>query len=375
MQHKLTLTGLLVMALFAATVPAALGTSTTTSTTWYVDGINGSDSNSCTAPTAACKTIGHALSLAHSSDSIKVAAATYTENLTIGHSLKITGVSAQTTIIDGGGVNTVVTISSGNNVTLSNFTIRNGSTSGIINGATLTIKNSTVSGNQAHLHCVGLQCFAYGGGIYNGGRMTINASTISGNNAFVSCPQNHSCTFSGGGIANFGMLALTIINSTISGNTAGDGSSASPGAGIYNQAGTVAVSSSTIDGNFAGGISSPGGKVTLQNSIVASNAGGNCSGAGVSSNGYNLSSDNTCNLSNAGDMNNVDPILGPLQNNGGPTQTMAVTSGSPAIDAGNPLGCTDSHGNLLKTDQRGMPRRDSEDSVGCDLGAYESLGD
>ena len=66
-----------------------------------------------------------------------------------------------------------------------------------------------------------------------------------------------------------------------------------------------------------------------------------------------------------------DPKLGPLQNNGGPTQTMALLAGSPAIDTGNPAGCTDGKGHLLITDQRGLPRPDTEDSHGCDMGAYE----
>jgi hypothetical protein len=74
-------------------------------------------------------------------------------------------------------------------------------------------------------------------------------------------------------------------------------------------------------------------------------------------------------------MNNTDPMLGPLQNNGGLTQTMALLSGSPAIDAGNPAGCTDGSGHLLKTDQRGMPRPDPEDTGGCDIGSYESQND
>src|SRR5215469_1064747 len=102
--------------------------------------------------------------------------------------------------------------------------------------------------------------------------------------------------------------------------------------------------------------------------------GGNCSGT-LTSEGYNLSSDSTCNFNNPGDLNNHDPMLGPLQNNGGPTQTMALHPGSPAIDGGNPSGCTDGQGHLLKTDQRGMPRPDKEDSVGCDIGAYESQSD
>ena len=70
-------------------------------------------------------------------------------------------------------------------------------------------------------------------------------------------------------------------------------------------------------------------------------------------------------------------MLGPLQYNGGPTLTIPLLSGSPAIDAGNPNGCKDSQGHLLKTDQRGQPRPDKEDKnkLGCDMGAYERQGD
>ena len=69
-------------------------------------------------------------------------------------------------------------------------------------------------------------------------------------------------------------------------------------------------------------------------------------------------------------------MLGSLQNNGGPTQTMALPSGSPAVDAGNPNGCTDGLGHLLKTDQRGAPRPDRpEDTGGCDIGAFEKQSD
>jgi hypothetical protein len=95
----------------------------------------------------------------------------------------------------------------------------------------------------------------------------------------------------------------------------------------------------------------------------------------MTSNGYNLSSDGSCDFSGPGDLNNTDPKLGPLQNNGGPTQTQALLPGSPAIDAGNPSGCTDNKGNLLKTDQRGAPRPGKEDTSGCDMGAYERQTD
>jgi hypothetical protein len=152
---------------------------------------------------------------------------------------------------------------------------------------------------------------------------------------------------SGGGIANGGKL--TINNSTLSQNSASN-----VGGGIGNSNGSTA---------------------TLQNSIVANNSpGGNCNGT-MTSNGYNLSSDGTCNLNSTGDLNNTDPKLGTLGNYGGPTQTIPLLSGSPAIDAGNPSGCTDGRGHLLKTDQRGKPRPDKEDSGGCDRGAYERQKD
>jgi hypothetical protein len=96
------------------------------------------------------------------------------------------------------------------------------------------------------------------------------------------------------------------------------------------------------------------------------------------SNGYNLSDDSSCNFHNSGDRNNIDPKLGTLGSYGGPTQTIPLLSGSPAIDAGNPSGCKDSQGHLLMTDQRGMPRPNTEDKVdkkGCDIGAYERQSD
>ena len=123
----------------------------------------------------------------------------------------------------------------------------------------------------------------------------------------------------------------------------------------------------------------------LQNSILAHNlvkvvffhvtsTPENCYGS-MTSKGYDMSSDGTCNFSSSGDWNNTDPLLGSLQPNGGPTQTQALLPGSPAIDAGNPSGCTDGLGHLLKTDQRGLPRPNTEDKSGCDMGAYEKQGD
>ena len=371
MRHRHAFSSLLALAVFLSLAPTALASST-----WYVDAVHGSDNNDCKSPQTACKTIGHAISLASARDSIMVAAATYTENLTIRVSLKIVGSGATTTIIDGGGVSTVVTIPhAGSHVTLSKLTIQHGSAisgGGIYSNGTLTINNTAVSGNSAYNGSK--YGGAFGGAICNcgTGTLTINNSTVSGNSTTGSHPH-------GGGISNVGTLIIN--NCTLSGNSAGPGicCNYSSGGGIYN-GGTLTINNSTLSGNSAtggvggGGIFNIRGTTTLQDSIVAGSSGGNCDGT-MTSNGYNLSSDGTCNFSNTGDLNNTDPVLGPLQNNGGPTQTQALLSGSPAIDAGNPSGCTDGQGHLLTTDQRGQPRPDKEDSGGCDMGAYESQKD
>jgi predicted outer membrane repeat protein len=374
MKHRLVFSSLPLLVLILALAPTALASST-----WYVDGVHGSDNNNCKSRQTACKTIGHAISLAHSGDSIMVAAATYTENLTIGFSLKVIGSGAETTIIDGGGVNRVVTIPNANaHVALSNVTIRNGSAGdggGIYNSGTLMVTNSTVAGNVAIVQCFTL-CTAKGGGIYNSGTLMVIDSTFSGNRVSMQC--SHDCAAVGGGIYNSGTLRIS--NSTINGNSAARDQCGSfcffTGGGVYSGS-TLTINNSTLSGNSAttagGGIFS-GGTATLQNSIVANSSGENCYGT-MTSKGYNLSSDNTCDFDNSGDLNNTDPKLGQLGNYGGPTQTMPLLSGSPAIDAGNPNGCTDGNGHLLKTDQRGEPRPDKEDKSGCDMGAYERQAD
>jgi hypothetical protein len=402
-------------------------------TTRYVNGVSGSDSNNCLSTTTACKTIGHAISLASSGDTIRVAAATYTENLSIGKSLNILGSGAMTTIIDGGGTATVVIISNTTaHVTLAKLTIRNGHASkiiligfntrvatggGINNSGTLTLTNSAVSGNMAAIPCIHYFVFcevtaggARGGGIYNSGALIISDSIISGNHAGSYCNANP-CSALGGGIYNQGML-MTIRNSTLTANSAGTACSTSlscsvgvggafytvsgtvtlnnntvsgstayrcsgvcggMGGAIVNGSGNLAMNNSTVSGNSSGGIFN-GGTATLQNSIIANNSGRNCSGT-ITSHGYNLSSDASCAFSNSGDRDNTNPVLGTLGYYGGPTPTIPLLTGSPAIDAGNPSGCTDGHGNLLKTDQRGAPRPNLEDTGGCDMGAFERQSD
>jgi len=193
-----------------------------------------------------------------------------------------------------------------------------------------------------------------GGGIISWREMTLIGTTVSRN-----LGQD------AGGIMNFGIFNL--IKSTISDNDGGAGS----GGAIAN-GGTLSIDSSTISGNRSGGSGSTidsMNTVTLVNSIiVGENAGNECHGSGFTSQGYNLGSDDTCGLDQPTDQPSATALLGPLQDNGGPTETHALLSGSPAIDQGSCPGCT--------TDQRGKPRPvdlpgipDADD--GCDIGAFE----
>ncbi|HWZ83252.1 MAG TPA: choice-of-anchor Q domain-containing protein [Terriglobales bacterium] len=352
----------LLLALFVALVPNAVAG------TWYVDGTNGSDSNDCKSPATACQKIQSAIGLAVAGDTINIAASTYKENLTIGLSVKLTGAGPATTIIDGGLVTRTITIAKKTaHVSLSALTIQNGVSSnggGILNLGALTISNCTISGNSAVSSSA-----AAGGGLFNTGKVIITGSTFSGNNAT-------SVKAYGGAILNGGRLSIS--NSTFSGNTESSSKAIGGGGAIANE-GIAYINNSTFSGNSGvpagGAIFNDTGTATIQNSIFANSpSGGNCSGT-MTSMGYNLSSDSSCGFSAAGDRNGTNPNLGPLQNNGGPTLTMALPSGSPAIDAGNPAGCKNERGRLLKTDQRGQPRPDKEDTVGCDIGAYESPND
>lgn len=368
-------------ALVTVAVFAFLVSSATASTILYVNGVTGTDSNSCTSTANACKTIGHAISLGLAGDVIRVSAGIYVENLTIATGLNLVGSGAQKTIIDGGARGTVVAIpNAAAHVTISGLTIRNGRArpagGGILNNGTLIISQVTVTQNTAYNTCpIIINCGSVGGGISNSGRLTANGSTVSNNNAIASFSCSHGCTSIGGGIENTGIMVIN--NSTIAGNGARV-------AGAISNANTtpssLSINSSTIAGNISGMccMGAVAGVFTTQNSIFANidnaNTDENCGSTPPVSKGYNLSSDSTCALSGPGDMNNTDPMLGQLQGNGGPTQTMALASGSPAVDAGNPSGCTNAAGHLLKTDQRGWPRPDQDGVGGCDIGAYEFQG-
>ena len=281
-------------------------------------------------------------------------------------------------VINGGGCANcrVFTITSGGtNVTLNQLTLSNGkeTTNGagiqIQTGATVTFYNSTVSGNTAS--------GANGGGIYNSGKLTMTNSTITNNSAF-----------DGGGIANPGGT-LTVTNSTIANNSAsgyGGGiynehntlivtnstitnNSAQKGGGIYNIDAALTVTNSTIANNKGtdrgGGIRNNSGTLTVTNSIIASNTtdfsiGPNCDSTNstTTDNGGNIDSGTSCGFG-ASSKSSTDPKLSALADNGGPTQTMALTSNSPAIDYAT--------ANCPAGDQRGYVRS----SPKCDSGAFE----
>ena len=220
-----------------------------------------------------------------------------------------------------------------------------------LNG-TLTVIDTTISDNTSHA----------GGGIRNSplGSLTLTESTVSDNTA----------GFTGGGIWNNGTLTMT--NSTVSDNDAAFGGGISNGFG----GGNATLTSSTITANSAapggtgGGIFIDSGVLSVKGSLIANSpSGGDCSG-GVTSLGHNLDDDGTCNLAEPTDLPNRAPLLGPLQNNGGPTLPHALLPGSPAIDAIGVADCTDPGGNPISSDQRGVPR--PQESA-CDIGAFEGL--
>jgi hypothetical protein len=290
--------------------------------------------------------------------------------LQITHAVTISGPGAGSLAVDGNGSFRVFdNLASG--VTISGFTITNGSATGANGGgifheggnsATLRLSNCIVSGNSAD----------FGGGIFNSnGTVTVDSCTISDNGA----------GFSGGGISSSaldGAANLTVTNSTISDNSA----TGNDGGGIQNGASgttlsvaSVIVSNSTLSGNSATGnggaianaadVPPNNARATITNSTISDNS-ATANGGGIynataefqigdtilnagssgenifndgraTSLGYNLSSDNGGGvLTGTGDQINTDPMLGPLQDNGGPTFTHALLPGSPAIDTGDP---------------------------------------
>lgn len=260
--------------------------------------------------------------------SATIALASQLPTITDAAGLTVDGASADITISGADQVR-VFEVGPGAKLTLGNLTVAggdspSGSGGGILNNGTLKVRNTTFSGNSA----------GSGGGIDNDGTATVSNSTLSGNSA----------SGSGGGILNSGGATLTVTNSTFFDN------SADMGGGIDND-----------------------GTATLRNTIVANRASsGNCSGK-ITDGGYNLSSDASCGFTTQNkSLSSTNPLLGPLEDNGGPTPTHALLKDSPAIDKGKSFGAT--------TDQRGLPRpfdlgviTNATRGDGSDIGAYEQL--
>jgi hypothetical protein len=254
--------------------------------------------------------------------------------LTVGNST-LTGNSGQYSAYSyGGGIyNTGTLMVTGS--TLSGNSAPAGEGGGIYNTGTLTATSTTLAGNPA---------FLAGGGIYNTGfsaRLTVSNSTLSGNSAY----------YTGGGIGTYGPTPITFTNVTLTANRATNGG------GLYvNPFGTGApvLHNTLIAGNFRGATGT-----TLDDVYGSLN----------SSSDYNLIGDGTSMTGLSSGVNGnqvgsasapIDPLLGPLQNNGGPTLTRALLAGSPALNGGDPA-------QLGVADQRGVVR-----AGGVNIGAYQA---
>ncbi len=228
----------------------------------------------------------------------------------------------------------------------------------IFNQNTANLIDTSLSDNEA----IGIA--GNGGGILNSNVLLLLGCTLSQND----CVGAYANAY-GGGIYNLGVCFAT--NDTVFGNSASAPGGSANGGGYFNQGGVVTLAYVTISSNSAdgslgvgGGINATNGSLLLLDSIVADNPSGSdfyASFGAITDGGDNISSDISFPFSAPGSMNNTDPELGVLGNYGGPTQTIPLLMGSPAIDAGGAGGCP-------ATDQRGVPR---PFGGACDIGAFE----
>ncbi len=318
------------------------------------------------------------------------------------------GEGPNATTIDGSGIDRVIHVD-GVRCRLEGLTITGGAASlggGLFNNSTaqVTIENCHITGNMATSDGGGINNFdmscelmiltsviadnmsgAGGGGISNDGFCMITDSVLAANEAIIGggvlsgvffpetldivrCEiRGNSATDEGGGIYN--AAVLSIENSTVTGNTAG-----TDGGGIFMLLATesASVTHCTITDNTAvgdgGGILDDFNPIILGHTIVAGNAAFAVVDIGndVDTLGFNLVGNSTDATGfGANDLLDIAPLLGPLQDNGGPTQTRALSSGSPAIDAGDPA-----FAGTPQVDQRGALR---VQGIAIDIGAFESL--
>ena len=319
--------------------------------------------------------------------------------------LKIRGAGSASTIIDGNSIDTVFTVFG--KLELDNVTIRGGYGSDLLYGNTeyhvhgalqsegdMSLNDSIVRDNLSQFCCLNgdgaltitRTVIESNNGGYAAvcGEATIIDSTIAGNSGNGFTGEG---TIIGSTIANnghggiFAADNLVVVNSTITGN------SAASGAGIYydgSTSGTAAnVYNSTIAFNDAdtgpgGGVYVSSGSFNIYNTLIAGNTNSaiipdDCSGPIFSHANNLLGTTSGCaitkiNASQYGLLNSLD-YLGPLADNGGPTQTIALLDGSNAIDGGPSVGCFDRNSQIITEDQRGFPR---PLGARCDIGAFES---
>jgi Bacterial Ig-like domain (group 3)/Matrixin/Right handed beta helix region len=237
-------------------------------------------------------------------------------------------------------------------LTVTDSTIEGNSDGGILNMNMATVTDSTIVDNSGGY-----------GGIYSFGFLTVTNCTIAdevnGNGA------NGNGVFIQGG-------PVILTNSTITENS-GDGFDAN----ISDSSTYMRINDCTITHNSSGGIAVSAGvlTLTLDNSMVALNTDSGAADLQVEDPSSLVANNNLVGVDGTGTQTGVDgnivgvdPLLGPLANNGGPTETIALLPGSPAIGAGSVALAVDANGNPLTTDQRGEPRIVDGN---VDIGAFE----
>jgi len=294
-----------------------------------------------------------------------------TGDLDILDDLTIVGNGSENTIVQAGttnlnGIDRVFDIRSNYTVVMESLTVRfgrvNDDGAGIYNNSgNLTMTEAKINENSAN----------FGGAFFNyQGTITIERSTVADNSAVNNSGGVDNTALSGG-------ATLNVYNSTFSGNSAGYAGGAILAYTGGGGAATVNLVNATIHDNiaFVGALTAwDNGNVAvinMENSLVADQTGvttdcGALTGGTFVSNNYNLDSDGTCNLVQANDIPNGTANLGPLQDNGGHTQTHALLTGSQAIDSGNNTTCAAAP--INNVDQRGVAR---PQNTTCDIGAYE----
>lgn len=301
--------------------------------------------------------------------------------LVIDKNITLVGLGPRRLAVSGNQLSRVFTVRANRVVTIRNLTIKDGRVTapldspgggGILNQGELILDNVAVINNRVTDGGGG----ALGGGIHNDdGTLEISNSTISTNSVI---DTNQGGCF-GGGISSSGNM--TLVNVTISENQATDAGNYCFGAGIDHVDGDLEMSFVTIADNSAvanggqvlgGGLSSTFGFITASNTLIARNSPENCDiYVSPASGGYNLEDDDTCNLNINTDLQNTNPRLGALQNNGGSVLTQALQDNSPAINR-IPNGTNGCQANVT-TDARSAVRAGGDDrgGVACDIGAYE----